>query len=287
MTKMAPERPQEAVSELSHESCLIKQKIRLAQFSTSPGDIATARQESSAALLESIHKSRDQYQSFYNVQHLILPTHPADKSRWSLLKTKMDILQTLKSSLEQACNASNDLQQSTKQFLRNVTMRDVDARISKDSRDLEAARAVDEEWSRSERNEHNRYLQLCEDIPKKIFSRNGFPPVTKMLVILYWIAVAVIIYLFKSPEPQSEAVELQLKHDFELHMIDMFLAFTGAMVAVCVATMTQLDELRRSRRPPDFFFPPKWDQVAGGCILSWSFNFTAFCMLSSLERHNK
>ena len=284
---MTSEMPQGAVSELSHESYLIKQEIRLAQFSTSPGDIATARQESSAALLESIHKSRDQYQSFYNVQHLILPAHPTDKSRWSLLKTKMDILQTLKSSLEQACDASNDLQQSTKQFLRNVTMRDVDARISKDSRDLEAARVVDEKWERSKLNEHNRYLQLCEDIPQTIFTSNGFPRATWTLLVLYLIAVAIITYRYQSPGPQTEAVEVDLKHDFEVSMLDMYFAFSGAMLAVCIATTKQLNELSRRRRSLDFFYPPKLDQVANGGMLFCSLAGLTLCVVANVPRFNK
>ncbi|MDI1492496.1 MAG: hypothetical protein OHK93_003710 [Ramalina farinacea] len=277
---MASERPQEAVSELSHESYLIKQKIRLAEFSTSPGDIATARMQSSASLLESIHKSRDQYQSFSNVQHLILPPHPA-----SLLKTKMDILQTLKSSLEQACNADSHLPQSTKEFLQNVTMRDVDARISEDSPHLEAARAQEEKWSRSEHNIHNKYFKLCHDLQYLVASPEGCPRFVEKLTILYWIAVIVLTFLFKDPSQQSEAVELEMKHDFDVHMFDLFLVFSGAMFAFAFATSVQLNGLRR--RPLDRFYAPSWGSCVFITAMLWAIGSMAYMVFRESVRQFK
>ena len=282
---MASEGPQEAVSELSHESYISKQKIRLAQFSTSQGDIATARKQSSEALLESIHKSRDQYQSLYNVQHLILPHYPAKTDRRCLLKIKMDILQSLKTSLEQACNANSDLQQSTKHFLQIVTMRDVDARISKDGPDLEAAQAKEQEWWRSEDNVSNRYASLCMGVRDMLASRDGCPRAVKKLIILYWIAVAVLTFRFKDPSQQSEAVELDMKHDFDVHMFEAFLAFSGAMFAVGLATSVQLNELRR--RPRDHFYAPSWGSCVFITTMLWVIGSMAYMVFRESVRQFK
>ena len=279
---MASEEPQQAASELSHESYIIKQKIRLAQFSTSPGDIATAREEPSASLLESIHKSRNEYQSFYNVQHLILPSHPTHESRWSLLKTKMDILQTLKSSLEHACSADGHLKQSTKEFLQNITMRDVDARISKDGPDLEAARAKDHEWSRSEDNVNNKYSNLCRDLRHIIVSRDSCPRFIKKLTILYCIAAGVLTFRFRDRPQQSEAVELEMKHDFDIHMLKLFLAFSGAMFAIALITSLQLNELRR--RPRDHFYVPSWGDCVFITVVFWLMGSIAYMVFGESVR---
>lgn len=284
-TNMASEKPQEARLEPFSDLIPIRQEIRLAQFSTSLGDIATARQQSSTALLEIIHESRDQYQSLSDVEHLILPTPPDRMSRWDLLQEKMDILQTLKSSLEQACNADNDLQPSTKRFLQNITASDVDALIAEDGRVLKAARAEDEEWLRSGHDICNKYYQLCKDIPELIAPSEGRPRAAGMLIILYWIALAVIAFPFKYAKQQMEAIELGLKHDFDVRMFDMFMAFSGAMLTVCITTTIQMNELRRRSR--DFFHPAGWIECAFHSLVCWIIGSLAYLMLHDLERHSK
>ena len=277
---MASERPQEAVSELSHESYLAKQEIRLADFSTSPGDIATARMQSSAALLQSIHKSRDHYQSISNFQHLPRPDYSA-----SLLKAKMDILQTLKSSLEKACSADSHLPQSTKEVLQNVTMRDVDARILEDSPHLKAAQAEEEGLLRSEHNIHKEYRKLCTDIRHMVASIDGCPPLVRKLTILYWIAVLVLTVTFKNFSQQSEAVELELKQSFDVYMFDLFLVFSNAMFALGLNTSVQLNQLRR--RPLDFSYAPSLKACVCITTCFWALGWYAYMVFGDSIRRFK